>query len=245
MWPGKTDKFGVINPFRTWIARAVNTEMRALLSNHPTKRQEFARRQLTGVDVSHYQSAINWKGVKEAGVDFVSIKATQGMSDYPHCSYFTENIQPARAAGLIAGGYHFLNGDMDGKAQADYFLKVSKPKPGDLLPMLDVEQTNGASNTRVAKNAQIWLEKVSEAVGKKPFIYTTKAFWQAIGNPGAFEDYPLWVADYGVADPKIPIGWSSPAIWQKSRNGRVNGIVANVDIDLFYGSMAELQYYRI
>jgi len=104
-------------------------------------------------------------------------------TSYGSTDYYAYNIGPARAAGLIAGGYHFLVGTEDGKAQADYFLSIAKPQKGDLLPMLDLEQTNGVSSSEVADAALAWLEVVGAAVGQKLFVYTTASLFSEIGNP--------------------------------------------------------------
>lgn len=85
-------------------------------------------------------------------------------------------------------------------------MQVAKPQAGDLLPMLDLEQSSGASGSEVASGAFAWLKTVEEAIGQKPFLYTTASFFSEIGNPSGFENYPLWVAEYGVSSPTLPAG---------------------------------------
>lgn len=200
---------------------------------------------LNGIDVSHYNGNIDWHSVKSDDKYFVSIKATEGVS-YSSAFYFTDNIHPARDAGLIAGGFHFFVGTDSGKDQAEYFLKVADPKPGDLLPMLDVEQTNGASDQQMADGMAEWMEVVERAVGKKPFIYVSASFWSQIGNPKGFEDNPLWVAEYTSApSPKLPMGWHLYTIWQHSEASSVNGISGNVDADKFNGGLDQLDIFRV
>lgn len=198
-----------------------------------------------GIDVSHFQGDVDWNKVAAGGQSFVSIKATQGQSGYSAASYYTDNIEKAREAGLISGGYHFFSGGDDGKAQADYFLSVAKPKSGDLLPMLDLEDTNGASASMIVEEALAWLSAVENAVGKKPFLYTTASFFAGIGNPSGFEDYPLWVANYGVSKPHMPQGWKIYTIWQHSQSGSCNGVSGNVDMDSFNGPRSTLDVFRV
>ncbi len=205
----------------------------------------MSENQLTGIDVSHYQGDVNWSEVKGAGESFVSIKATEHSSSYEYANYYTDNIVPARDAGLVAGGFHFFVGNENGKQQADYFLRIAKPQTGDLLPMLDLEQTSGASGSQFAAGAITWLETVGAAVGQKPFIYTTASFWSEIGNPSGFEDYPLWVAEYGVSAPKLPIGWTIYTIWQHSQNGQRAGVSGDVDLDQLNGSESVLDVFRV
>lgn len=198
-----------------------------------------------GIDVSHYQGTINWPEVKSAGNSFVSIKATQYSSGYEYADYYTQNIQPARDAGLIAGGFHMLTGTDDGATQGNYFLSVAKPKKGDLLPMLDMEQASGGTPDQVVEAAQGWLQVVEAAVGKKPFIYTTATYWNQIGNPSGFENNPLWVAEYEVPSPSLPQGWSLYTIWQHSDTGQVDGISATVDLDIFNAPADVLNDFRV
>ncbi|MEM7300789.1 MAG: GH25 family lysozyme [Pseudomonadota bacterium] len=200
---------------------------------------------VNGIDASHYQSSVDWGEVAGDGIDFVSIKATQGSTPYSYSSYYTDNIQPARSAGLIAGGFHFFTGGESGKDQANQFLSVANPQRGDLLPMLDLEQTNGAGGSEIAQEALSWLQTVEAAVGGKPFLYTTASFFSQIGNPTGFEDYPLWVAEYGVTSPNLPQGWTEYTIWQHSESGSVTGISGAVDLDLFNGSKSHLKRFRV
>ena len=59
------------------------------------------------------------------------------------------------------------------------------------------------------------------------------------------KDYPLWLAQYpnqyapGM-QPTLPRGWFRWTFWQYSEKGRVNGINANVDLNLFDGTLEEL-----
>ena len=197
-----------------------------------------------GIDISYFQGVVDWNALKSDGMDFIAIKASQGTG-YSQSSYYTDNIGKARSAGLIAGGYHFFTGNENGVDQAKYFLQVANPQKGDLLPMLDLETSNGASGNEVASGALAWLKTVEDAIGQKPFVYTTASFFAEIGNPSGFEDYPLWVAEYGVSVPKNPHGWSLHTIWQHSPSGKVSGISGDVDLDSFNGSASTLEIFRV
>ena len=74
----------------------------------------------TGIDVSHWQGSINWTSVKNAGVDFAYIKATEGTA-YKD-PQFNTNYPAAYHAGVIRGAYHFARpGSSSGAAQAEFF----------------------------------------------------------------------------------------------------------------------------
>src|SRR5437867_1330928 len=61
---------------------------------------------LRGIDVSHYQGAINWDDVASGGISFAYIKATEGTNFVD--PLFAQNWAGAEAAGLRRGAYHFF-----------------------------------------------------------------------------------------------------------------------------------------
>ena len=70
-------------------------------------------------------------------------------------------------------------------------------------------------------------------------IYTGKSFWNQYMND-QFGSYPLWIAEYGVAQPILPKGWDAWTFWQSSQTGSVAGVAGNVDLDCFAGSYQDL-----
>jgi lysozyme len=77
--------------------------------------------------------------------------------------------------------------------------------------------------------------------GVKPIIYTYKKFHDKyIDNKLA--GYPLWIARYNTAHPGIDKQW---IMWQCTENGELPGIREKVDINIFNGSMEELEKLRI
>ncbi len=73
------------------------------ISNAITSSSEL---QYQGIDVSNWQGYIDYKKVKEAGIDIVYIKASQGSNIKD--AYFDINYENAKANGLKVGFYHFL-----------------------------------------------------------------------------------------------------------------------------------------
>lgn len=189
-----------------------------------------------GLDVSHYQGTIAWDQVAEAGMAFAFIKATEGTANVD--PQFQTNWDGAGAAGLLRGAYHFYEPGSDPHQQALSFLSVVHPGPGDLPPVLDVEMPGEASE--ILAGIQVWLTAVEQAIGQAPILYTNPSFWTGLGFSG-FGRFPLWIAEYGVASPKVPEGWSTWTFWQDSETGSVPGIESSVDLDLFQGAPLDLQ----
>jgi lysozyme len=91
--------------------------------------------------------------------------------------------------------------------------------------------------------AKVWLNAVEAATGRVPMIYTSASFWKTNAqNVASFSRYPLWVANYKVAAPKIPPVWPNWTIWQFSETG-VPWLSANADLDAFQGDMAALKAF--
>lgn len=195
---------------------------------------------LPGIDVSHWQGAIDWSAVRADGVEFAFVKATEG-GDYTD-PRFAANWAGARQAGVVRGAYHFYRPQTDAMAQAAHFLRTVTLAPGDLPPVLDVEVTDGRSADAIGAGVRTWLQEVERVTGRRPILYTRASFWTAQMGSG-LGGYPLWVAHYGVASPRIPAGWSGWTFWQHSDAGRVDGISGGVDLNWFNGGRAELEAF--
>jgi LysM repeat protein len=143
---------------------------------------------------------------------------------------------------------------VDAKKQATKFIDYVKTMNdnGELPPVLDLETHDGQSKARIISRAKTWLDEVEKAFGKKPIIYSGQYFLQDYfseaggGPPSWAKDYPLWLAQYpfnyvdGSSKPFLPRGWFKWTFWQYSDKGRINGINANVDLNVFNGTLEDL-----
>ncbi len=190
-----------------------------------------------GIDVSHYQGTVSWPEVFQAGIEFAFAKATDGLTWTD--PQFAVNWRAMKAAGLLRGAYHFFEPADDAAGQAQFFLDTVQFTAGDLPPALDVE-TLGSSATALWDGVETWLQTVAAATNVQPFLYVDPAFANANLIPASLAAYPLWIADYGVAEPALPAGWSSWLIWQHSQSGTISGITGAVDLDQLDGPIAKL-----
>ncbi|MBC7902625.1 MAG: glycoside hydrolase family 25 protein [Gemmatimonadaceae bacterium] len=192
-----------------------------------------------GIDVSHHQDNINWNlvrnmQVKDIKVSFAFIKATEGVSKVD--SRFNRNWFGARSAGVTRGAYHFFLAKKSGKLQAQNFIDVVDLESGDLPPVLDVEQLYGVNPVKLRKEVKEFLRTVHDYYGIRPIIYTNADFYTQYLK-SEFDEYPLWVAHYLQRDkPRIVRNWM---MWQHSESGRVDGIRAKVDFNVFNGDSTE------
>ena len=212
---------------------------------------------VNGIDVSAYQPEVDFGQVHGAGYSFVYVKATES-TDYTSGT-FAGQWQNAAAAGMLRGGYHFFDFNADPTQQAQHFLAVCPPTKGALPPMLDLETTSGVppANQNVA-NVATFLHAVEDKTGVRCVLYVNDGCWSGtLGGTAGFSGHPFWAPSYldGVTAPPPggdtpPImqppppqitAWSSWTFWQYSQSGVVAGIEGGVDLDVFNGSLAELQ----
>jgi lysozyme len=196
-----------------------------------------------GVDVSYYQGVVSWSQVKQSGRTFAIARVSDGLSVVD--TQFASNWSGIRQAGLVRGVYQFFRPARDPIAQADLLLQKVQAaggfQPGDLPPVLDIETVDGVSVATLRQRMQQWLDRVEQALGRRPIIYTAAFMSQNVGT--GFSRYPLWVANYGVTCPTMPDGWSTWKFWQSSSTGSVPGISGNVDVNDFNGTLADLRAF--
>lgn len=192
-----------------------------------------------GIDVSYFQGVIDWKQVREAGKSFAMIKATEGRSIVD--GRLQTNVEGARAAGVLAGVYHFCRAASVAEAQqeAAFFCSVLDGLGGikaiDIPPVLDIEVDNGLSGDEITANCQTWLEAVEAHYGVQPLFYTYPYFADTYLTD-AMGRYKLWLADYADHTPSDHCGCTEWTFLQYSCTGSVPGIAGPVDLNEFMGS---------
>lgn len=194
---------------------------------------------ILGLDVSAWNPGTDWSTARSAGARFAYIKATEGTSYVS--GEFKNDWPKTREAGVLRGAYHFFRPKADPTLQAQLFMKIAGvPDSDDLPPMFDWEVTDGVSPATQAARALTWLELVERASGKTPIIYTGPSFWSGLGNPSAFARFPLFIAHYGVACPRIPATWGRWTFWQRGVEPFPGAGSSKVDVDLFNGNVSDL-----
>jgi lysozyme len=197
--------------------RAVRSK-RLLLNDFFVKESD-----IRGVDISSYQQSVDMNALKQQGVSFVYIKATEGSSSVDDC--FKANWQNAFDAGLPAGAYHFFSFDSPGKTQADNFIETVGDMTGRLIPAVDIEYYTGVRSNPPEKEAVIrellsFCNEIESRCGVKPMIYATKEMYNTYLK-GWFDSYPRWVRSvYYHADFEAKNNW---VMWQYCDIGQLDG----------------------
>jgi lysozyme len=189
-----------------------------------------------GIDVSHYQSIINWDLVAQQQVDFVFVKATEGetFTDSMYCINWNE----LERLGMRRGAYHFYRPGVPAELQAANFISEVSMQAGDLPPVLDVEVMEGSTARDLVQGIRTWMYLVESHFKIRPILYSNLRFYQRF-LAGHFVDYPVWIARYNTLVPHLG-DEKTWAFWQYGNRGRMDGIEGHVDFNVFHGSLLQL-----
>jgi GH25 family lysozyme M1 (1,4-beta-N-acetylmuramidase) len=206
-----------------------------------------------GIDASRHQGVIDWAQVAASGKVYAFIKATDGIA-YKYVNWFHQNAPQVQAAGLLLGAYHFLLDHHPGDAQARYFVQEVNRSVGfdGVVPIVDIEREADGTTPRIEHLRSFVAEFRRLVPGRPILIYTGRWYWVGlIGNPYGADLGPLWHSEYDGIDPidfdvangpelDVYGGWSECLIWQHTSSGFCPGIGGSCDLNLFYGSHADL-----
>lgn len=185
-----------------------------------------------GIDVSAWQGEIDYAAVKEAGIEIVYIKATEGQQFID--AYFEENYINAKANGLKIGFYHYVvaRTEEEARLEARHFVKTISGKEFDCKLAMDFESFGELSIQEINKISKVFLETVENLSGKETIIYSDANNAKNVFSEELTE-YPLWIAEYDVEQPTNNEKWKNWEGWQYTDEGKVSGILGNVDRDYF------------
>ena len=211
-----------------------------------------------GIDVSTYQGTIDWKKVKEDGVDFAMIRA--GIRGYGVSSdgiqgklvqdaRYVENMKGAINNGIEVGVYFFTQAINEKEAieEANFVLGLVKNYKITYPIAIDTELSthptgNGrADNLSVEQRTKVikaFCETIEEA-GYEPMIYANKWWLKDNLDMSKLSNYSIWLAHYTGATQDDPFAKPSDytgkyIMWQYTDKGTVDGIIGNVDMNVGY-----------
>ena len=194
--------------------------------------------EIHGIDVSRYQSDIDWPKVATQDISFAFVKASEGetISD----NFFCKNWKEIKEAGIRRGAYHFFRPTTSVLTQAQNFMDNVILEKGDLPPVLDVEVMDGVSSEELVKRVRIWLEIIETEYQIRPIIYTNLKFYNK-HFADHFPDYPVWIARYNQYLQPLLVNNVDWKFWQYGNRGRLEGIQGDVDFNVFKGTIEELE----
>lgn len=186
-----------------------------------------------GIDISQWQGRIDFYKVKNDGIQIAYIKATQGNSYVD--PYFERNYEETRKNGLKIGVYHYLTARSTEEAtdEANFFCSIISNKKINCKLAMDYESFRGLSKTEINEISRVFLERVKENTGKDVVIYSDSYNAKNVFNEDLAREYPIWIAEYDVRNPKPNNKWNTWVGFQYSDKGKINGISNFVDKDYY------------
>jgi len=191
-----------------------------------------------GIDVSRYQSDVDWKKIAAQDISFAFVKTSEGETIVD--SFFCKNWYELKEAGIKRGAYHFFRPTTSVISQAENFMNNLFLEEGDLPPVLDVEVTDGVSSEELVVLVKEWLTIVETQYQIRPIIYTNLNFYNK-HFADHLPDYPVWIARYNrYLEPLLTnsVDWK---FWQYGNRGRLEGINGNIDFNVFRGTLDDLE----
>lgn len=187
---------------------------------------------LSGIDVSHYQGNINWKAVKEYGIDFAFIKCLQGKSRVDEC--FHTNMKNAIANDIPVGVYVYSKAKTidDAVAEAKRVIKECSQYKLTYPVVFDFESKHfeDMSLAMRGKIIDAFCQTILSDGKYIPMLYSSRYWLMHMIPAEVVKKYDIWLAEYTTGKPKYTGDYN---IWQYGV-GKVTGIIGDVDMNIGY-----------
>lgn len=156
---------------------------------------------IKGVDLSTYQTNINYEELKRKGVEFAILRCGYGKNDYQKDDMFETHYEGCKRAGLKVGAYLFSYAyDEEGaRLEAENTLKFINGKSFELPIFYDMElskQANLGKNT-LTRMANEWCNIIKNA-GYKAGVYANLNWFINYLNPYEIKSNGnyIWLAQW-------------------------------------------------
>lgn len=187
-----------------------------------------------GIDVSKYQGTIDWKQVKDSGIDFAILRVGSWNNSGPYVDpTFEENYKNAIKAGLSIGAYFYTYAETEAEQnrELELFLNALSGKEFTYPVFVDVEANclTGLDRTTLSNLVKREMD-ILDQKGYTPGWYSYTNFVNNYIDRSMLTGYPLWIADY-----RGYVGYTGEYVmWQYASNGSVPGILGAVDMNYDY-----------
>ena len=189
---------------------------------------------MKGIDVSKHQGKIDWKKVKNAGVEFAMIRAGYGRYDNQKDSQFETNYAGAKAVGIPVGAYHYSYAKTveQAKKEAKTFLAWIKGKTFEFPVAFDIEDNSQVNLGKqlISDIIRAFCETV-EAAGYYVSVYANKDWLVNRIDDDCKKKYDTWLAEWRSGKPSYT---GTYGLWQYTSDGSVSGINGRVDMNECY-----------
>ena len=195
------------------------------------------------IDVSSYQGNIDWKHVKQSGINYTILRGVikNGTLD----SSFEKNYSGAIQNGIkILGVYQFsyaLNEDTAKKDAVNMIQKLNGKKI-DIWLDLEWSEQRRLGKDKVTSIAKTYVN-TCKSHGYTCHIYSNLDWYKNVYHATDLKNMgcKFWIAKYPAQDTGVVKENLKPNVgefmWQYSSKGSVDGISGNVDMNIVYGNI--------
>ena len=173
-----------------------------------------------GIDISENNRFTEWDALKDAGVEFIIIRAGYGQGNLD--SWFYESVNRAQELGLRMGAYWFSYAlDVDAaRREGEYCREII-----DLPIFYDQEDSDWRENHDYNHGiATAQCDAFADGLGLNTGVYANcDWFTHYMDYDYLASKYTIWLAQY-APEPELACG-----IWQYSAAGSIGG---NYPIDM-------------
>ena len=187
-----------------------------------------------GIDVSAWQTNVDYNAVRDAGCSFVIMRIGYYYSQITMDDYFRQNIENATAAGLDVGVYIYTtdNTEEGAREHARWIVEQLGGRKLDFPVAFDWEefgnfQKYGMSIKDLNDIYAAFADEL-EKNGYSAMLYSSRNFLLNFWSEKTKASHPVWLAHF-VDETNYE---GEYAIWQASAYGRIPGIAGDVDMDI-------------
>ena len=198
-----------------------------------------------GIDVSHHQGSINWDVVAPQ-IDFAILRCGYGDDLLNQDDkQWKANADACTRLGIPFGVYIYSYALTDEQAisEAEHVLRLLEGYSPTLPIYLDLEDETilkNCSHDDILRHAILFCNRIKEA-GYTPGVYANYNWWTNHLTALYYDEWSRWIARYASST-----GYDKPYdMWQYTSSGSVAGISGNVDLNYWYGPLAETEHQHV
>ena len=188
---------------------------------------------LKGLDMSTFQKNVDYKKLKEQGIDFAIIRCGYGKESSQKDAMFETHYKGLKEAGIKVGAYlySYCSNVENAILEARNCLEFIKGKEFELPIFYDLEDkiTKVLGRVSITQIAVNFCEEI-ERNGYKAGVYANLDWFRNYIDISRLTNYKIWLAQWGVEKPTANFHYD---YWQY-KVGTINGIIGSVDLDYCY-----------
>lgn len=193
-----------------------------------------------GLDLCYHQGTVDWKKVKDSGIDFIIPRDGWGTSDLD--PKLIQNVKEAQEAGIsVPGVYHFIYAVNVQEAIQNAACAINNARraglPSSTVIWCDQEEDTVIAAKKKGYNVTTKMQtEITKAFcdyileqGYCTGVYLNQDYINRVYGKDIINQYDIWLADL-EGDPYCDCVYR-----QYDWHGKVSGISADVDLDVYCG----------